>query len=89
MQLLYNSDSYAVMQFGGLTTHDDAPPGQGTGFEIVDKSTHREIFLKGLLAERFRQGVESLVRQGEPTVEVLDDYIAGFSGLAQHPLAVH
>jgi len=92
MHLVYNSDVYAVMQFGALGTHDDAPLGQAAGFEIVDKAARREIFLDGLLAERFRAGVQSLVREGgggEPSVEALDDYIAGFSGLAQHPLAAH
>ena len=89
MQLVYNSDIYAVMQFGQIGTHDDAPLGSASGFEIVDKSTRREIFLDGALAERFREGVESLVRDGPPSAEVLDDYIAGFSGLAQHPLALH
>ena len=89
MHLVYNSDVYAVMQFGALGTHEDAPLGQAAGFEIVDKAARREIFLDGLLAERFRAGVQSLVREGPPSVEVLDDYIAGFSGLAQHPVALH
>ena len=47
----------------------------------------RESFLQGALAERFREGVEALVRQGSPTMEAFDDYIAGFGGLAQLPLA--
>ena len=89
MQLVYNSDIYAVMQFGPIGTHDNAPLGPTSGFEIVDKATRREIYLDGALAERFRQGVETLVRDGPPSPEVLDDYIAGFSGMAQHPLAVH
>lgn len=89
MQLVYNSEIYAVMQFGQIGTHDNAPLGSAMGFEIVDKSTRREIILEGALAEHFRQGVESLVREGVPTPEVLDDYIASFSGLAQHPVALH
>lgn len=89
MQILYNSDIYAVMQFQ-LTRTDDA--GSGTargGFEIVDKAARREIFLEGALAERFKQGVEALVREGQPSIEAFDDYITGFTGLAQHPLAAH
>jgi hypothetical protein len=89
MQMLYNSDSYVVMQFLAPATHDDAPARARGGYEIVDKATRREIFLEGALAERFRAGVEALVRGGERTSEVFDDYIAGFSGLAQHPLTMH
>jgi len=89
MQMLYNSDSYVVMQFLVPATDDDAPPLARGGYEIVDKATRREIFLEGALAERFRAGVEALVREGERTPEAFDDYIAGFSGLAQHPLAMH
>lgn len=89
MQLVYNSEVYAVMQFGAIDTHDNAPLGQGAGFEIVDKATRREVVLEGALAQHFREGVASLVREGPPSPEVLDDYIAGFSGLAQHPLALH
>lgn len=88
MQMLYDSDSYAVMQFLPPQTHDAAPPTRG-GYEIVDKAARREIFLEGALAERFREGVEALVRGGARAPEVFDDYIAGFSGLAQHPLTLH
>jgi hypothetical protein len=85
----YNSDSYVVMQFLAPVTDDRAPSMLRGGYEIVDKANRREVFLEGALAERFRAGVEALVREGERTPEVFDDYIAGFSGLAQHPLAIH
>jgi hypothetical protein len=89
MQTIYNSDSYVVMQFLAPVTDDRAPSMLRGGYEIVDKAKRREVFLEGALAERFRAGVEALVREGERTPEVFDDYIAGFSGLAQHPLAIH
>jgi hypothetical protein len=89
MQTIYNSDSYVVMQFLAPVTDDRAPSMLRGGYEIVDKANRREVFLEGALAERFRAGVEALVREGERTPEVFDDYIAGFSGLAQHPLAIH
>ena len=89
MNMIYDSDAYAVLHFPVPVTDDDATPrGQG-GFEIVDKAAGREIYLEGLLAERFREGVEALVRDGARSIEVFDDYIARYGGLAQHPLAVH
>ncbi len=85
MQMLYNSDSFVVVQF-------DAPgrePGTAAGgFEIVDKFARREIYLQGALAERFREGVQALVRQG-PSLESLDEFIAGFADAAQQPLVLH
>ena len=66
-----------------------APSHARGGYEIVDKAARREIFLEGALAERFRQGVEALVRDGARSSEVFDDYIESFGGLAQHPLVVH
>lgn len=58
------------------------------GFEIVDKFARKEIFIEGALAERFEQGVQALVDQG-PTEEALDEFISGFTALAQQPLVLH
>lgn len=96
MHLLYNSDSYAVVQFDLPTPGDqarDAAPAAAsglavTGFEIVDKFARREIFLQGALAERFRAGVQSLAA-GEPTQDQFDEFIAGFAAAAPQPLALH
>jgi hypothetical protein len=91
MQLLYNSESFAVLQF-------ELPPGTGSGtdtaaptlagFEIVDKFARREVFLQGALAERFRAGVQSLAESG-PTQDQFDDFIAGFTAAAPHPVVLH
>lgn len=85
MQMLYNSDSFVVVRF-------DAPgrePGSAAGgFEIVDKFSRKEIYLQGALAERFQRGVQELVQQG-PSVESIDEFIAGFADAAQQPLVVH
>jgi hypothetical protein len=89
MQMIYDSEVYAVLQFVAPTTDDQAPLRVRGGYEIVDKSARREIFLQGALADRFREGVEALVREGVRSPETFDDYIARFSGLAQHPLALH
>jgi cytochrome c-type biogenesis protein CcmE len=85
MQMLYNSDNFAVVQF-------DLPGGASAakrgGFEIVDKFARKEIYIQGALADSFRRGVEALVEAG-PTEEELDDFISGFTLLAQHPLVLH
>ncbi len=92
MQLLYNSDSFTVVQF-------DVPAGDGEGaavgaalhrggYEIVDKFARKEIFLEGALAERFAAGVQELVA-GSPSVEDFDEYLARFTALAHTPLSLH
>lgn len=93
MQLLYNSDSFVVVQFD-VPAHTGDEAGRLTrgGYEIVDKFARKEIFLEGLLAERFQAGVQELVSDAGadgPSVEAIDDYIAGFTALAQQPLHVH
>lgn len=102
MQMLYNSDSYAVMQFE--VTAQDAGGAPGTadvvglqpgvltrgGYEIVDKFARKELFLEGLLAEHFKQGVQALIESlPEPGVEEFDAFIAGYSSLAQQPVVLH
>ena len=91
MQLIYNSDSFAVMHFvaepavGALPAAGRTDPG---GFEIVDKLARKEIYLQGAVAQSFQRGVEALVQQG-PDKELLDEYIAGFTTLAQQPVVLH
>lgn len=93
MQMLYNSDSFAVVQFdppGAVDATDAAPltgPGRG-GYEIVDKLARKEIYIQGALAERFKQGVQDLVQQ-EPTPAQLDEFISGFTALALYPVILH
>lgn len=90
MQMLYNSDSYVVVRF------ELAPqPATGTqvalaqgGYEIVDKLAGKEIYLQGAVADSFQRGVEALVQQG-PSEEKLDEFIAGFTVLAQQPVVLH
>lgn len=89
MQMLYDSDHYAVLQFD--VTAADEPraeePPRG-GYEIVDKFARKEIFLAGALAESFRRGVQTLM-QGNPTQDDVDEFLAGFSGLAHQPVRLH
>lgn len=88
MQMLYNSESYAVVEF-------DMEVGEASGltrggYEIVDKLARKELYLEGLLAEQFKLGVQALIEGSpEPGVEEFDAFIAGYSSLAQQPVLLH
>ncbi len=93
MELLYNSDSYAVVQFDAA---QEDPPNElpnealrkGGGYEIVDKFARKEIYLQGALADSFRRGVQALV-EAESNAETFDEFIGGWTQLAQQPLTLH
>jgi len=90
MQMLYNSDHYVVVEFDlsdAGTAEPQASPPQG-GYEIVDKFARRGIFLNGAVAEGFKRGVHALVERG-PTEEEVDEFIAGYTRLAQQPVVLH
>ncbi len=93
MQMVYNSESYSVVEIdvpAGITPLG-VPEGAALrrgGFEIVDKFARKEIFIEGALAQSFKEDVEALIEK-RPSVEEFDDYLARFSPLMQHPLVVH
>ncbi len=90
MQMLYNSDSYVVVQFD-VPEPDDASAQSARhlgGFEILDKRARTEIYLRGAVAESFQRGVQALVDNG-PDAEALDDFIGGFTNGAAQPLVQH
>jgi hypothetical protein len=91
--MLYNSDNFAVVQIDVPQSAPTDVPGAADvltrgGYEIVDKQTRREVFLDGVMAEHFKAGVEDLIRSS-PSSEEIDDYLAGFSVLAQQPVVLH
>jgi len=102
MQMLYNSDSFVVVQFDmtgpagddvRLTSGEEAGTDTSRalthgGYEIVDKFARKEIFIQGALAESFKEGVEALI-QTEPSEEEMDDYIERFASLMQQPVVLH
>ena len=96
MHMLYNSDSYVVVQFdveGHPAAGSPAPaPGDEPlshgGYEIVDKFARKEIFLQGAMAESFKEGVQALI-EGQPSEEEIDDYIGRFTSLMQQPVILH
>ncbi|HJV96683.1 MAG TPA: DUF3567 family protein, partial [Albitalea sp.] len=62
-------------------------PNRG-GYEIVDKFARKEIYIEGALAQSFKEGVEALI-ENEPSEEAMDEYLARFASLMQHPLVLH
>jgi hypothetical protein len=87
MQMLYNSDNFAVVQFEPEPDTASDAPGRG-GYEIVDKFARKEIYIEGLMAESFKEGVQALI-DTSPSEEEMDDYIERYTSLMQHPLVLH
>ncbi len=81
MNMIYNSPHYCVVEF------KDAA-GEFGGFEIMDKSQRREMYLGGTLAESFRQDVEEMIAR-ETSTDELDAFLGRFDGLMHHPLTMH
>ena len=88
MQMLYNSDSFVVVQFDAPSGQADAADLSRGGYEIVDKFARKEIFIEGALAESFKLGVQALI-ETSPSVEEIDEYIGRFASLMQQPLVLH
>jgi hypothetical protein len=92
MHMLYNSDSYAVVQIE-LAADENGPARHNValtrgGYEIVDKFARKEIFIEGALAETFKEGVEALI-ESSPSVEEFDAYLERYAGMAQQPVVMH
>lgn len=88
MQMVYNSDSFVVVQFHVPADASEGVPVERSGYEIVDKLARREIFIEGTVAEGFKKGVQEITDQG-PDPEALDEFIARYTAFAQHPVALH
>lgn len=85
MNMIYNSPHFCVVEFSDFGS--SGKHGSG-GFEIMDKTLRREIFLGGEEAERFRASVAALIER-EPSVEEIDDFLHGYTGLMTQPLTLH
>ena len=94
MHMLYNSDSFVVVQFDG-PADADLPEAHDTltrgGYEIVDKLARKEIFIEGAMAQSFQDGVAALIetRPAGPTQEEMDDYLERFASLMHQPVVMH
>ena len=93
MQMLYDSDSFAVLQILANAPEESAPapavpqPARH-GFEIVDKRSGKEVSLDGSWAEMFQQRLSAWA-QNTPTQEEIEDTLEGYSGLANTPMSLH
>jgi hypothetical protein len=85
MQTIYNSPLFCVVEFTGFGDEGQHPAG---GFEIMDKTLRREIFLGGADAARFRAGVHALIAS-KPAAEELDEFLAEYAGMMTTPVALH
>lgn len=93
MHMLYNSDSFIVVQFDVPTAElhqvETGPQLNRGGFEIVDKFARKEIFIEGALAESFQQGVQAIMDEGEPSEDELDAFIERYAVMGQQPVVMH
>ncbi len=85
MNMIYNSPHFCVVEFSGFGDDGQHPAG---GFEIMDKTLRREIFLGGREAERFRASVQELIAN-EPSPEDIDEFLNRYVGLMTQPLVLH
>jgi hypothetical protein len=93
MQLLYDSESFVVVQI-----HANAPEAASAppvvpqlarhGFEIVDKRSGKEVYLDGSWAEMFQERLSAWAKE-TPTREEVEDTLEGYSGLATTPVSLH
>ena len=89
MHMLYNSDSFIVVQFEVPTAEAAGPQLNRGGFEIVDKFARKEIFIEGALAESFQQGVQALIEEGQPSEDEIDAFIERYAVMGQQPVVMH
>jgi hypothetical protein len=85
MQTVYNSQHFYVVEFSGFGSEGQHPAG---GFEIVDKTLRREIFLGGRDAEQFRSSVRALIAS-DPSPEDLDEFLSAYAGVMTTTVALH
>ena len=93
MQMLYDSESFVVVQIHANALEDAAPQPivpelARHGFEIVDKRSGKEVYLDGSWAELFQQHLSAWAQKA-PTQEEIEDTLEGYSGLANTPVLLH
>jgi len=77
MNIVYNSENYYVLEY----------PDQH-GYEVVDKHAGRGSYFCGDMASKFRVSIAHAINE-DPSVERIDEFLAGFGGAIDFPVAVH
>ena len=93
MQMLYDSESFVVVQIHANAPEPSAPAPTAphmarNGFEIVDKRSGKEVYLDGSWAEMFQQRL-SAWQANTPTQQEIEDTLEGYTGLANTPISLH
>ena len=93
MQLLYDSESFVVVQIHANAPEESAPvpaiPQLARhGFEIVDKRSGKEVYLDGSWAEMFQLRLSAWAKD-TPTQQEVEDTLESYSGLATTPISLH
>ena len=93
MHMLYDSESFVVVQIHANALEESAPAPvvpelARHGFEIVDKRSGKEVYLDGSWAEMFQERL-NVWQQNTPTQEEIEDTLEGYAELAHTPVALH
>ena len=93
MQMLYDSESFVVVQIHANAPEASAPaptiPHMArNGFEIVDKRSGKEVYLDGSWAELFQQQINAW-QANTPTQDEVEDTLECYAQLAQNPVILH
>ena len=93
MYMLYDSESFVVVQIHANAPEESAPVPTipqlpRNGFEIVDKRSGKEVYLDGSWAEMFQLRLSAWA-QNTPTQQEIEDTLESYSGLATTPISLH
>ena len=93
MQMLYDSESFVVVQIHANALEESAPQPSVPqlsrhGFEIVYKRSGKEVYLDGSWAELFQERL-NVWQKNTPTQEEVEDTLEGYAELAHTPVLVH
>jgi hypothetical protein len=85
MQMIYNSPNYCVVEFPAIDGHRGLKAG---GYEIVDKTMRREMYIDGTMATQFREHVQKLIER-QPTLDEVDEWLGQFDDMMHQTVILH
>ncbi len=77
MHVLYDSPSYFVAEFPGHA-----------GIEVVDKLARRGGYLEGAVETQFRASMQQFAT-GEPSEELMDEFLAHYDAVLTQSVLLH